>query len=61
MNKYNVNVAYENNFEIEANSKDEAESIACKLFWEEQKNAELLNLETEGEADEQTCATKYPA
>jgi hypothetical protein len=49
---YKVCVAYENTFEIEAKNKDEAEKEACRLFWEETQNAELLNLETEDNGEE---------
>jgi len=49
---YKVCVAYENTFEIEAESKDKAETEACKLFWEETQNAELLNLETENNGED---------
>ena len=48
---YKVCVAYENTFEIEAKDKDEAEKKACKLFWKETQNAELLNLETQDDEE----------
>ena len=45
--KFNINVAYESDFEIEAESEEEAKDIALRRFFEEPALAELQNLEVE--------------
>jgi len=47
--KFRIKVIYENTFDIEAINKDEAETKACKLFFEAPENAELYKLEVENE------------
>lgn len=44
---FNVTVAYESNFDIQAKDEEEAKDIALKSFFEEPQVAELQNLEVE--------------